>query len=147
MFNLLKNNFIDGSYCTYVDEYNNKAYMRRENGFIVARLRFADATVKADTMHIPFPIGETLKGDTMHLTYSDKRVLDKQEIKSGIDNFTQLINYWINLLYDIKLLDAGSDIIRQISDIGTMNEEQVAEYKLSRLRPYGELKGLLGSMS
>lgn len=144
MFELENNKFIESNYCTYIDEYNNKAYMRREKNKIVAKLRFSDKRVRAKAMNIAFPVASDKKGDNIHLEYTDECLLSNKDIKAGIENFTQLINYWIYLLYDIALLDMKNDIFRKAN--GNISDEQIAEYKFSRLLPYKELKPVLNSL-
>ena len=145
MFTLEKNNFIDSNSCTYKDEYNNTAFMKREQGKIVAKIRFSDERIKASAMNIPFPVNSRTEGDTLHLEYPDEKLLTKSNIQDGINNFTQLINYWINMLYDVSLLEASPELFRKANP-GNISDEQIAEYKFSRLLPYEELKPVLKNM-
>lgn len=142
MFDLENNNFIDKNSCSYKDEHGNTAYMRREKERIVAKLRFADQRITTSPMNIPFPVNSGTEGDQLHLEYSDRNILENKDVKDGISNFTQLINYWIHMLYDVALLDANNELFKKAND-QSLSAEQIAEYKVSRLLPYKELQPIL----
>lgn len=145
MFSLENNNFIDKNSCSYRDEHGNIAFMRKEDGRIVAKLRFADKRIKSSAMNIPFPVNPGTEGDRLHLEYPNEGLLSKKDVKDGIDNFTQLINYWIHMLYDIALLNADNELFKKANG-KKYSAEDIARYKISRLLPYKELQPILKVM-
>lgn len=141
LFELEKNNFIEQNKCTYIDQDGNRAFMKREKDCIIAKLRFANIKVKADAMHIKFPLEKDKEGDNIRLHYEDEKFLQEESVKNAIENFTLLINYWISMLYDINYLEANPAIIQAANPNASI--EEISKDKLLRISQYQEIAGLL----
>lgn len=144
MFELEKNNFIEQNTCTYIDQYGNKAFMKRKKDCIVAKLHFANKKVRAEAMNIKFPIDKDKEGDNIRLYYESEILLQEESVKNAIENFTMLINYWINMLYDINYLEANPAIIQAVN--ANASVEDISRDKLLRISQYEELGSLLKAM-
>lgn len=144
MFELEKNNFIAQNNCTYIDQHGNKAFMKRKKDCIVAKLYFFNEKVKADVMYIKFPVDKDTEGDNIKLYYESEELLQEETVKKALENFTMLINYWINMLYDINYLEANAAIIKAVNPNASV--EDIGRDKLLRISQYQELGSLLKAM-
>ena len=139
MFKLIENRYIDNGKCKYTDEYGNKAFFcRTESGF-TGKLRFEDKRVTAEPIHINLPLMGT-KGVDMNINYMDGVAHTDIDIVSGIQSFTELVNYWIDLVTDTKMMSVSNEIIaKMIKAEGDDQIETAAQYKLATLSQYEEL--------
>ena len=141
MFEISKNMFFENNNCNYIDEYQNKVFIRRTEDGFVAKLRFADENIKAAPLNVSLFSGEMKEGDNLHLEFKEHGILEKEDVKKGIGNFTELINYWIKMLYDIKFLDMKDSYFMNANP--GITREEIAEHKYSLLLQYKELEVLL----
>lgn len=146
MFQLVENKLMEKGYCKYRDEYNNTAFIKRSfiqgKCHITAKLRFRNKNITAEPFGIEWPIKDT-KGKKLQLKFSDEHVMGNTDVKHGIKNFTQLINYWISMNQDLCLLEADNRLFMAANPGKTI--ENIAEYKISLLGQYEEMKEVMAA--
>lgn len=140
MFNLTKNEFLEKGKCEYQDQYENIIVVARkeDNSGFWTRIKFADKRVTAKVINIKMPIEDFSGGNMLHLDYTRDVDLNSPNIQSGIQGLTELIDRWIDMLYDIKRLEMNNAWI--IKENPGMTEDNVAQWKLSQLANYEELR-------
>ena len=141
MFELTKNQFLQNNTCNYTDEFGNTAFMKRTEDGITCKLRFSDQRVKTEPLNIKIPAPEEEKGKNLKLNYSNAEALNENSVKVGISNFTALINYWMNMICDIALLDVKNTFFMKVNPDAT--EQEIWQHKMKRIAPYKELESLV----
>ena len=135
MYRLTENEFLEKGVCRYEDNYGNRVMMKRgEEGF-VAKLRLRDENIKAEPLRISFP----LKGEGINLQLN--QTCDAEDVKSGIDGFVNLVQYWISMESTIRLFNADNSYFRNQSDL---SDEEIWKAKINALSQFVELKPLIG---
>ena len=145
MFELTNNNFSnpEKQSCKYKDEYGNTCYMRRSESGIVAKLRFADKRVTAPSLEISFPPKDDEFGVYLTLSCDGEEVgqefLDNlsDDISTGIQGFTEVLQRWMQMLYDIKFLEFDNSILLGANEGMTIDD--VYREKFDRISHYEEL--------
>ena len=144
MFDLTKNLFLENNKCWYKDEYGNTAIIiRREAGF-TAKIRFVDKTVSAPPLQVNVPAKEGENGAFLKLNYLDGKDNKGVDVSGGIDNFTKLIQRWIDMLYDISFLSTNNAFLQKANE--NVSEEDIAQYKMQLIGNYEELKPVLNAV-
>jgi hypothetical protein len=148
---LTTNDFINSGKCVYEDDYGNRVQMfRKESGkerekCFTAKLRFKNKNVRADSIHVTVPFDNNKDGETLHLEFLDgvDHTNDK-DIQNGISAFTELVQRWIVMMNAIIYLDAPEQLVMKANPY--MTKEQIAQYKLSLLAEYEELRDLVDAV-
>lgn len=141
MFEIEENRYMKDNSCKYTDEHGNRAYMQLRKDKIVAKLRFSNPNIKADVMYIDFPPKDDEEGKDIHVNYKNKNVLNEKSVNDAFKNFTQLINYWIHMVSDIRLLQADISILMSANPDKTI--EEINQYRLSKLSLYNEINNYI----
>lgn len=142
MFKLEKNELLNNGKCWYRDEYDNTAFMfRKEKGF-TAKIRFKDKMITAEPLHINVPPTDE-EGANLRMNYPPG-ALEREDISSGIESFTVLVQHWIDMLYDIQFLGCSEEFLKKVSPGATTDD--VNYHKLGRLVEHEELKSLVSSV-
>ena len=140
MFELKKNMFLENNTCNYVDEYNNTVFMKRTEKGFVAKIRFANKSVTAEPLVVEAYAGDKKEGDYLDLHFSDQSVLSQEDVMQGLKSFTVLVEYWVNMIRDIKLLDLNNSLFLKANP--GMTDEDVARHKFSIISQYKELEAV-----
>lgn len=142
MFKLEKNDFLNSGKCWYRDEHGNTVFMLRKENQFTAKIRFNNnlVTAKPLIVNVP-PVNED--GASLQMDFPEG-ALEKEDIKSGIEGFTTLVQHWIDMLYDIKLLECNNKWL-QNQNPGA-SEEDVNEYKIQRLIENEELSPMISKI-
>ena len=140
-----RNDFLSQGIIVYEDTYGNSVFMKREQekdreGF-VAKFRPSDKNVKAESIHVGVPIKSTDEGTMLHLDYLDGVIHDGEDVKAGISMFTELVQRWINLMYDIRFMQSNNKFLLRTNDGCT--EDDICRFKLMQLGQYEELKAIM----
>ena len=136
MFQLTLNRFLDDGVCKYADECGNTLYFRREEDGFVAKIRFCDKNVKSKPLYIKVPVKEGDDGWYLHLDYLNNAV-PSEEVLSGIDGFTQIVNRWIAMLTCIKYVGIDNAFYMNADNKATEND--IIRKKMSMISEYEEL--------
>ncbi len=144
MFEIKENTFMQRGIVKYEDEHGNKAFFRREGerGF-VGKLRFLDKSVKTSPLAVFVPIKENEKGQNLHVETDDGTKLERKDIVGGIDNFTILVQRWIDIMYEIYTLNNLS-YIKEANP--SFTDKEVWEKKIEEMSQYEELKNAINSI-
>ncbi len=130
MYKIKENNFIDTGKCSYEDEYGNHAYFTRtENGFN-AKLSLYDKKIRAETVHIRYP----LSGEGFHLVLN--KSCNTKDVTDGIDGFITLLHHWMKMMMDIDFYLTKND---QIHSVRPCTDKEIWEEKVYRIEQYPEL--------
>ena len=146
MFKLSSNEFIDKGICKYIDAYGNTAFMKRTSDGFTAKIRFANSNIKASPLNILVPpVAENGEDGTyLHLDYLDGIDHNTDDVNAGISEFTELIQHWIQMLYDIKFMDFNNNILKRANTNASL--EDIYMHKISLLQQYEELVPFLSSV-
>lgn len=139
MFNITENSFTDRGVCKYTDEHNNTAFFRRTDDGFVGRLRFADEKVTAAPVAVKIPVIDDTEGTKLHLEYLDGKEHKTVDVLMGINGFTELIQRWIYMLYDIKSMEMDNSLLLKVNECNNITLEDVYMQKLAILEQYEEL--------
>lgn len=135
MFKLTKNLYTKNNTCTYEDEFANSVFIKRTESGFVSRLRFANENIKAKPIETKIPLDDDFEGADMHLDYRSDVDLESIDIASAIEDYTRLINYWIDLIYDMKILESHKGM-----------DEAIYKQDLEKLSSYEEMTEVLKSL-
>ncbi len=135
MFKLVKNLYTENGRCTYEDEKNNSVFVKRtEEGFVI-KLRFADKNIKAKPLYVNIPIKNEEKGSSLHIDYPS--YIDYMAVIEPVVNlFTDLVNHWINMVYDMLILESHKGM-----------DPAILSTDIEKLKEYEELQGLVSAMA
>ena len=125
MFRLAKNLYTKNGRCIYEDDNQNSVFAKRtEDGFVI-RLRFNDKNIKTKPLYISIPIKEAEEGSSLHVDYPSYVDYETQ-IGSVVGDFTAIVNRWINMVYDMMILEShkGMD-----ASILSADAEKLKEYE------------------
>lgn len=150
MFKLTKNKFLDNK-CWYEDEFGNKLYINRQpNGFI-AKIRFANSSVSAQPLSILLDRENKQDGEYLHLDFSDSSVNENtEEIKQGIIGMTDIIQRWISLTQDVKMIGDKNNVVNIAMNLKANGNENPTEKDITTvmntiISSYEELSGSIGT--
>jgi len=141
LFVLSDNNFLERNTCNYIDEFENTVFIKRTEKGFVAKLRFATDGIKAEPLNVELWGVEKKDGDILKLHFTNRELLGKKSVIGGQYNFSVLINYWIRMLNDIKLLDFNESILLNANP--KMTREDIAKAKYDLISQYKELGPLM----
>ncbi|MCR5671455.1 MAG: hypothetical protein K6G10_10655 [Butyrivibrio sp.] len=133
---LKKNTLMENGICIYEDLFGNTVFMQKKGDddktSFVAKLRFKNEKIKAQPLYITIPVSDDEKGTMLHLDYLDGAEKSGEDIDSAIKMLTQVVQRWINMMYDINAMKIGVD------------SEKTAKERLESLSEYEELSDLVG---
>ncbi|MCR5481249.1 MAG: hypothetical protein K6F52_00420 [Clostridia bacterium] len=134
MFKLAKNLYTKNGRCIYEDDRQNSVFAKRtEDGFVI-RLRFSDRNIKTKPLYISVPVKKQEEGSSLHVDYPSYIDYDAQ-IGSVIDDFTDLVNRWINMVYDMMILESHKGM-----DAGILSAD------IEKLKIYEEMEGVISAV-
>ena len=143
---IVKNTFLADGRVIYEDGFKNRVVARREEAppgmdkFFI-RLMFDDKNIKAAPLYVTIPTKDGESGQMLHLDYLNGHERKGKDIDSGIDMLTLLVQRWINLLYDIKFLQADPKLLQKAYEGAT--DEDIAYTKYHYISDYEELSELI----
>lgn len=142
--NIKKNDFLNQGIVIYEDSYGNSVFMKREFGDnkegFVAKLRPADKNVKAESIHVSVPVADDEMGTNLQLHFLDGQQHNGEDMSSAIRMFTEVMQRWINIMYDIRFMQTDNKMLLRANQ--NLSEEDVCRYKLMQLGEYEELQSL-----
>lgn len=144
MFYLISssNSFVETGICKYRDEFNNTAFMKRKDFGFVAKLRFNDTKVKAEALEIHLPFDENEMGATLNIKNEKGADLHSEENTAAVESFTTLVQYWIDMIFSLQLLECKDiekcKVLMGITD--EIDPEELGYLKLLKLNEFAELK-------
>ena len=146
MFTLTKNDIINTGKCWYTDEYNNTVFVHKNNLELTLRLRFDDKNMVALPMKVTFPIEEGVDGLYLSLTPESRQYYNSctdlpQSVTDGIKGFNELLNHWINLMYDII------DLYTVNAVENAAEREEECKLLFAKLGAHSETMGLIMQLS
>ena len=135
MFNLVKNLYTENGRCVYEDAEHNSVFVKRtEEGFVI-KLRFNDKNIKTKPLYINIPIKNDEEGSSLHVDYPS--YIDySAKIEPIIGRFTELVNRWINMVYDMMILESHKGM-----------DSAILSADIEKLKEYEELQGLITAMA
>lgn len=135
MFLLTKNTYIEDGKCWYKDEHNNTVFAKQTEEGFTARLRFNNKKVSMEPINVKIPLEEDEDGAMLDINVSDEFINNNVDVSEGLKNFTNLVQNWINMSYDIKAFGVNGVIS------GKNEQETVNLYNnsLQKLMIYEEL--------
>ncbi|MBO4847146.1 MAG: hypothetical protein J5525_12750 [Lachnospiraceae bacterium] len=149
MFTIDKNEFLSSGKCWYKDEFDNTAFLKKEDNVIVGKLRFANKNVNVEPLRLEFPLNETegillaYKGDSFSYLRSTND--DLTSVYTGQNNFTELVKVWIGLYYAIQTYTTPNEVLMEL-DPNLKEKDDVYRAKLALIEQYEELKPLLNNV-
>lgn len=149
-YKLIENEYATKGKCIYEDDYNNRLYVfKKENTSIkglcfVAKIRFNNKFVKANPITVNVPLNDT-NGANLHLDFLDGvDRTDDEDVKSGIQMTTEIIQRWIMMMMDILFLNIHPELNQQLYP--GADEESIAKQKIENLLVYEELNGVVNGV-
>ena len=144
---LKKSAFYTEGICIYEDEHGNSVFCKREDNekpneqSFKAKLRFANSSVKAGTIHVTVPVIDGTEGQNLSIDYPSGTDLESEDIQAGIKLYTFILQRWIDIMYDILFSKADVELIQRANE--GAEKEDVAREQLSRLADYEELSDVV----
>lgn len=134
MFKIKKEEIIETGKCWYEDAYGNTAFFQKKDDSFVGKLRFADRTIKTEPIVLEIPLREeNINGVKLKLNIQmDDERLQTDSIKNAISDFMTKLQYWVNMMYDIKILEKCKN----------SNDEELQHIYLETIMKYEELSRL-----
>ena len=130
MYKLKENSFIDTGKCSYEDEYENRAYFTRTGNGFSAKLSLHDKEIRAETVHICYP----LSGEGFRLVLN--KSCNAKDVTDGINGFIDLLHHWMKMMADIDFYLTEN---RQLHSVRPCTDNEIWEEKVSRIEKYPEL--------
>ncbi len=142
MFNITENRLLMDGRAWYKDEFDNTVFVRKETDKVIMRLRFKNKQVVAGPITLKYPPEDNMDGIYLHVERSYKEE-DEEDVKSGINGFTKLVQHWVDLMHTLRVLDADSG---GLAEANNMTVSEVEQIKKDNLDEFDELKGYLNDI-
>lgn len=142
MLDLTRNKFLNEGKCIYTDGWGNKAIFKRIGDMsFESHLKFTDKNVTAEkiTIHMPFKSEDDKKGTMLQLKYENGAV-ETEDILNTINDYTLLVQRWINMLTEISLFDP-TNILKE-----NKTQEKALKEKVLCLSKYEELQETINTV-
>lgn len=135
MFKLANNLYTKNGRCIYEDENNNSIFAKRtDNGFVI-KLRFKNDKIKTKPLYIDIPLKNEDEGTSLHVDYPSFIDYEK-EVSTVIASFTDIVNRWINMVYDMMILESHKGM-----DVGILNSD------IEKLKEYEEMEDIISAIN
>ena len=125
----------------YEDDCGNAVKVIKNEGYFVVRILPADERLKFHGLRVDVPALSDFEGVHLKLDYSSDVDPDSEELHQLVEDINELVNHWVDLSYDLNLLEANPSLLKGGNT--NITDEQINQYKLERLSAYPEMEDII----
>lgn len=131
MYEMIENNFTSHGRCRYMTENGDIIFMGRTKDGFVGKIKFKDKRCVHSPLYITIPVANDFGGIYVDVKYPPNGDYDIENMQSIIADFGEIVNHWISMMYDIRIMEHGK------------NEDAIKKrIQVQALRGYPELKDM-----